>query len=135
VLSVVLLPNDLFYPVAVESVGVFVKKGQPHNKSHVLWVRLDDDGFIKWKGFRVEVVGHDYKHHLSNLIQVGRNWFSSSTQATDVPGFYEFHKIVGDEIIPQAQMGTPPLDDEHYFAEASRRIRDYVYSKWERVGS
>ena len=64
VLSVVLFPNDLFYPTAVETVGVFIRKGTPQNGKEVLWIRMDDDGFVKWKGFRVEKSGRHYKDWL-----------------------------------------------------------------------
>src|SRR3989344_7344210 len=54
-LSVVTFPDDLFYPIGVHSVGLFVKKGVPHPKNQkVLWVRALNDGFLKKKGKRLE---------------------------------------------------------------------------------
>jgi type I restriction-modification system DNA methylase subunit len=54
-LSVVTFPEDLFYPVGVHTVGVFVKKGVPHGDSqHVLWFRALNDGRLKKKGKRLE---------------------------------------------------------------------------------
>lgn len=53
-LSVVTFPGDLFYPVAVPSVGIFIKKGIPHNRrNRVLWVRAITDGLLKSKGKRL----------------------------------------------------------------------------------
>jgi hypothetical protein len=53
-LSVVTLPNDLFYPVGVTTVGVFIKKGRPHQKTDtVLWIRALTDGLLKSKGKRL----------------------------------------------------------------------------------
>jgi type I restriction-modification system DNA methylase subunit len=53
-LSVVTFPNDLFYPVGVTTVGVFIKKGRPHQKTDkVLWIRALSDGLLKSKGKRV----------------------------------------------------------------------------------
>ncbi len=53
-LSVVTFPEDLFYPVGVFTVGIFVKKGIPHPKGqNVLWVRAITDGYVKKKGKRL----------------------------------------------------------------------------------
>lgn len=54
VLSVVTFPEDLFYPVGVRTLGIFVKKGTPHNKSRkVFWAKVNFDGFVKSKGKRL----------------------------------------------------------------------------------
>ncbi|WP_297471585.1 N-6 DNA methylase, partial [Acidithiobacillus sp.] len=53
--SVVTFPVDVFYPVSTESIGVFIRKGIPHDAAaEVLWARIEDDGFHKKKGFRIE---------------------------------------------------------------------------------
>lgn len=53
-LSVITLPEDLFYPVGVHTVGIFVRKGTPHPKDqNVLWVRATNDGLLKRKGKRL----------------------------------------------------------------------------------
>jgi hypothetical protein len=128
-LGVVLLPGDLFYPVGVESVGVFVRKGVPHAGRKVLWARLED-GFVKWKGYRVEREGSDPREALRPLVGVARAWCVRGRAAVDRPGVYEFRAITGDELIPQAQMGTPPLEAARFAAEAGRVIRDYLYANW-----
>ncbi|MBE0611028.1 MAG: N-6 DNA methylase [Dehalococcoidia bacterium] len=52
--AVVSFPLDLFYPVAVASVGIFVRKGMPHPPdANVLWVRAVTDGLLKRKGRRL----------------------------------------------------------------------------------
>jgi len=53
-LSVVTFPEDLFYPIGVHTVGIFVKKGIPHPRNKkVLWIRALNDGFLKKKGKRL----------------------------------------------------------------------------------
>jgi type I restriction-modification system DNA methylase subunit len=53
-LSVITLPQDLFYPVGVHTVGVFIKKGIPQpEKQNVLWIRAVNDGLLKSKGKRL----------------------------------------------------------------------------------
>lgn len=53
-LAVITFPGDVFYPVGVTSVGIFVKKGIQHDPStKVLWVRAASDGMLKSKGKRL----------------------------------------------------------------------------------
>ena len=53
-LAVVSFPNDVFYPIGVTTVGVFIRKGIPHPlKQDVLWIRAIGDGFLKSKGRRL----------------------------------------------------------------------------------
>jgi type I restriction-modification system DNA methylase subunit len=53
-LSVVTFPSDLFYPVGVHSVGIFLRKGVPHPRGQkVLWIRALNDGLLKSKGKRL----------------------------------------------------------------------------------
>lgn len=55
-LAVITFPEDLFYPVSVGTVGLFVQKGIPHNykKHEVYFARCIQDGFVKKKGVRKE---------------------------------------------------------------------------------
>ena len=53
-LAVVTLPPDVFYPVGVTTVGVFIRKGIPHRpEQEVLWVRALTDGLLKRKRKRL----------------------------------------------------------------------------------
>jgi type I restriction enzyme M protein len=53
-LSVITFPPDLFYPIGVHTVGLFVKKGISHPQNqNVLWIRALSDGFAKSKGKRL----------------------------------------------------------------------------------
>jgi hypothetical protein len=54
-LSVVTMPDELFYPAAQKQVaGVIVKKGQPHPKNQpVFWGRIERDGHLKVKSKRL----------------------------------------------------------------------------------
>ena len=53
-LAVVSFPVDIFYPVGVTTVGVFIRKGTPHPvEQNVLWIRAPGDGFFKSKGKRL----------------------------------------------------------------------------------
>jgi type I restriction enzyme M protein len=53
-LSVVTFPIDLFYPIGVTTVGIFIRKGIPHPLGqNVLWARALTDGLLKSKGKRL----------------------------------------------------------------------------------
>lgn len=53
-LSVITFPPDLFYPIGVHSIGVFIKKGVPHPLTqNVFWIRALNDGLSKKKGKRL----------------------------------------------------------------------------------
>jgi len=53
-LAVMTFPADIFYPVGVYALGIFVKKGIPHPKEqNVLWLRAVNDGLVKSKGRRL----------------------------------------------------------------------------------
>lgn len=54
VLSVITFPEDLFYPVGVVTIGLFIKKGISHDfdKDKVYFARCVSDGFVKKKGIR-----------------------------------------------------------------------------------
>ena len=53
-LCVVTFPYELFYPVGVHTLGIFIKKGVSHPQGqNVLWIRAIQDGFFKKKGKRL----------------------------------------------------------------------------------
>ena len=54
-LSVVSMPDELFYPAAQKQVaGIIVKKGIPHpNEQPVFWARIERDGHLKVKSKRL----------------------------------------------------------------------------------
>lgn len=53
-LSVITFPIDLFYPIGVHTIGVFIRKGITHPKEqNVTWIRALNDGFLKSKGKRL----------------------------------------------------------------------------------
>jgi type I restriction enzyme M protein len=55
-LSVISLPDELFYPAALKQVvAVIIRKGFPHPKQQaVFWARIDEDGHLKVKTRRLE---------------------------------------------------------------------------------
>lgn len=78
-LASITLPDDLFYPVSVGTIGVFIKKGIPHNyEKNVYFARGVSDGFKKKKGKRLEDTKirnsiEEIKDELKNFIQGSNN--------------------------------------------------------------
>jgi len=53
-LAVINFPDDLFYPIGVQTCGIIVKRGIPHNyEKSVLWIQIKTDGLLKSKGKRL----------------------------------------------------------------------------------
>ena len=71
-LSVLTFPEDLFYPVSVGTIGVFIKKGISHNfeNQKVYFSRCIMDGHRKKKGKRItdEIITNNFKE-IENELQ------------------------------------------------------------------
>jgi type I restriction enzyme M protein len=54
-LAVISFPDDLFYPISQNTVGIFIRKGksQASEINNVLWCRAASDGYLKKKGKRL----------------------------------------------------------------------------------
>lgn len=87
-LSVVSLPEDLFYPVSVQAVIVILRKGVPHPTGQaVLWARVTNDGFRKVKSKRLPVRSTD-PTDLDKLKPILQGFLINPTQTiATVPEF------------------------------------------------
>jgi type I restriction-modification system DNA methylase subunit len=91
-ISVVTFPEDLFYPVSVGTVGIFIEKGVPHNfeRDMVYFARCISDGFSKKKGVRKE--NKKIRNNLDEIKEELKNFIKNSrTAVQSVP---EFKKVV-----------------------------------------
>ena len=53
-LAVINFPDDLFYPIGVQTCGIIVKRGITHDYDQsVLWIQTKTDGLLKSKGKRL----------------------------------------------------------------------------------
>jgi type I restriction enzyme M protein len=93
-LAVLTFPEDLFYPVAVGSVGLFVQKGIPHDyENHdVYFARCINDGFAKKKGVRklntrVRNMLEEIKEELKQFIK------SQNIKIDNIPEFKKLCKL------------------------------------------
>ncbi|MBH3281271.1 N-6 DNA methylase [Serratia marcescens] len=109
-LSVISLPNDLFYPQAsVESVIIIVKKGIPQENNKCLFVRIKDDGFLKQKRRRIK---NNKVSQLESLKEDIYN-FIHSGHCKEIQGVIQAKELnlnhVGLELIPQQYLDNEKL--------------------------
>lgn len=53
-LAVINFPDDLFYPIGVQTCGIIIKNGKSHKREqNVLWIQIKTDGLLKSKGKRL----------------------------------------------------------------------------------
>jgi type I restriction enzyme M protein len=130
--AVVSFPVDIFYPVATESVGIFVRKGVPHSiDREVLWARIIDDGFVKRKGFRVERRNGDYRDTLRPLASCIRSWLSGEIRGSDRLGELEWSPLASGELLPQAHLGTGEPDPRLFANEVRSVYKEVMTQIWD----
>lgn len=116
-LSVVTFPQDLFYPVGVYTVGVFVRKGIPHPRiQNVLWIRALTDGLLKSKGKRLP--SNRTSNDIEGIKDLLRAYLVNPSLA--IENIHQFQKacpIDYDdtllELVPEAYLDqSPPTEDQ-----------------------
>lgn len=116
-LSVITFPEDLFYPVGVNTVGIFIKKGIPHQAaSKVYFGRATSDGFVKKKGKRVTDMR---AANLLDKIRPELRYFLQNPDAEfeDVPEVKRICSLRLDdeyvELVPEAYIDarTPTVEE------------------------
>lgn len=129
-LCVITFPQDLFYPIGVHTVGIFVKKGIPHPlKQNVLWIRALNDGLLKSKGKRLphpraqnDYVGikHTVKAFLAN----------PNIPVDNVNRFQKAYPIDFEdsmlELVPENYLDQAPPSDDEIREGIEQVIRDSV---------
>jgi type I restriction-modification system DNA methylase subunit len=129
-LSVVTFPEDLFYPVGVHTLGLFVKKGVPHPKGQkVLWIRALNDGRWKKKGKRLEhpKATNDYPKILPLLKKFIKN------QQTTIPNIPVFQKAsaidlsdTDAEFVAEAYLDEKPITQDEIIEGMEQLMRDNI---------
>ena len=116
-LCVITFPQDLFYPIGVHTVGVFVKKGITHSsKQNVLWIRALNDGLLKSKGKRLP--NPKAKNDYEGIIDTVKAFLTNqSFKVENVDRFQKASPIDFDdpmlELVPENYLDQElPTDDE-----------------------
>lgn len=125
-LSVITLPQKLFYPVGVHTCGIFIKKGEPHKKnSNVLWLRCMHDGYFTKKGKRL--FDEREKNELNAILNNLKLFFMDQNICLEnIPEFQKACPIDWDdptlELVPEAYLDVSPPS----FSEAEDGMDDLV---------
>ena len=117
-LSVITFPEDLFYPVSVGTIGVFIKKGIPHNfkNQNVYFARAITDGLRKKKGKRIRVKNSENK--LNEVQEELKSFLvNQNLKFKNVPEFKKICKLdkedISIELVPEAHIDSkiPALEE------------------------
>ena len=130
-LSVISFPEELFYPVANQTVGIILKKGIAHPKGQsVLWARIVNDGFRKSKGKRLPIKG-GAPTDLDSLKPILRSFLLDPTQAVvSVPELIRACPVdLGDpilELVPEAYLDSHVPKMPELLARLDGQVRENV---------
>ena len=116
-LSVITMPDELFYPAALKQVaGIIVRKGMPHPKTQpVFWARIERDGHLKVKSKRLPA--SELRPPRKELDQIPlilnslRNFVATPSSVTvNIPKLCKTAPIDFDdpllELLPEAYLET-----------------------------
>jgi type I restriction enzyme M protein len=130
-LSVISFPEELFYPVANQTVGIIIKKGIAHPKGQsVLWARIVNDGFRKSKGKRLPIKGGG-PTDLDVLKPILRAFLLDPTQpVVNVPELIRACPVdLSDpimEIVPEAYLDSHVPTAPELLARLDAQVRENV---------
>jgi type I restriction enzyme M protein len=131
-MGVVSFPEELFYPVANQTVGVIVKRGVPHEiEQPVLWVRVEDDGFRKSKGKRLP--SGSQLNDLDRTLPVLQAFLTNpEAPVGPVPGLIKAAPIDYNdpilELVPEAYVDSPVPDTAGLMNRLDTQVRENVAS-------
>ena len=127
-LAVVTFPIDIFYPVSAPPVGIFVRKGVPHDRNQpTLWIRAETDGHLKVKGKRLP--SDRTTNQLEDCVPTLRAFLNDPSLPVDsIPR----HMIAAPidfadqlfELVPEAYLEQEELSDDNVLASVESVLRD-----------
>jgi type I restriction enzyme M protein len=129
-LAVITFPIDLFYPVGVTTIGVFIQKGYPHKKKqNVLWLRTVQDGLLKSKGKRLPNVKAD--NDLETVKNILKEFLANpSIKVSNIDQLQKASPIDFKdtmlELVPEAYLDQKPITDEEIKYEMDTLLRESV---------
>jgi type I restriction-modification system DNA methylase subunit len=129
-LSVITFPPELFSPIGVRTIGVFIKKGIPHNNKKVLWLRAMHDGYRLKKGKRMK--NPNEPDELTETIKPLLKRFLKDPNI-DVEDILEFQKSApldpNDEeleLCPEAYLDEKPVGQQEMDDRIEKLMRESI---------
>ncbi len=132
-LSVVSFPEELFYPVANQTVAIIIRRGIPHPQEQpVLWARIVNDGFVKSKGRRLPAPPNA-PNDLQKVAPILRGFLADPIQPIqNAPEFVRTSPIdYSDpilELAPEAYLESLVPDPALLAARLDEQVRETVAS-------
>jgi type I restriction-modification system DNA methylase subunit len=130
-LSIVTFPPELFAPIGVRTVGVFIKKGIPHKGQRVLWIRALHDGFRLKKGKRFRYPNEE--DDLETVKPLLREYCENQDmQVENIPQFQKCAPIDLSpenkelELCPEAYLDEKPPSDQEIEQNVEQMIRENI---------
>jgi len=131
IISVITFSEELFYPVSVGTVGVFIKKGIPHNyeSQKIYFARAVTDGYRKKKGKRVR---DNKERNQLNEIQEELKTFLINQNVTfeNIPEFKKITTLdksdINLEIVPETYIDSKVPTFKEIEQGIEQMIRDNV---------
>ena len=130
VLSVITFPTELFYPVGVNTLGLILKKGTPHDfNKKVLWFRATKDGFVKVKGKRL--ISHKEPNYFQDYIQIVKDFIAGKkVKDITIPELICFKELDSNdslvELVPEAYIPSKKPDNKEIEESIDNELREVV---------
>lgn len=128
-LSVVTFPEDLFYPVSVGTVGIFIKKGIQHNfdNQNVYFARAITDNFRKKKGKRVK--DKRERNQLKEIHNELKAFLGNQNlKFKNIPEFKKICKLDKEdkniELVPEAYIDSKIPTSQEVEKELDKSIKE-----------
>jgi type I restriction-modification system DNA methylase subunit len=128
-LSVITFPPDLFAPIGVRTVGIFIKKGIPQKDRKVLWIRALHDGFRLKKAKRFRYPNEE--DDLEKIKPLLKEWCENQKiEVTNKPEFQKATQIDFDdeglELCPEAYLDERSASDQEIEDSVEQMIRENI---------
>lgn len=129
IVSVISLPEELFYPVSVQAVAIVLRKGIPHEAdAPVLWARVTNDGYRKSKSKRYPVEGENDLDRLQPKLRAflanPRQAFNSEPETFKLAPIDYSDPIL--ELAPEAYLDSRVPAPSELKARLDRQVRDNI---------
>ena len=128
-LSVITFPEDLFYPVSVGTIGVFVKRGVSHDfeNQKVYFARATTDGLRKKKGERIKIKNSENK--LQEIQEELKAFLvNQNLKFKDAPEFKKICKVDNEdaniELVPEAYIDSRIPTSQEVEKELDKSIKE-----------
>jgi len=134
-LAVLTLPEELFYPIGVHTVGVFIKKGIPHNfeKQNVYFAKANTDGYVKQKGKRI--IGKNESNRIADIKDELKSFIiNQNVTVRNIPEFKQVARLDKNddkyELVPEGYLQTDYTTlKEEDFRESILKYMSYLISE------